>query len=393
VDSHHILAFNSGSSSLKFAQYEFSGALERLLLRGEAENIGSQSGHMWLRNSDGGSIVDQVCAIPDHETALRMTFDKLQKGKFASPSAIGHRVVNGGSRYSAPQKITQQILVQLRDLIPLAPVHLPAEIKIMEAVAAQIPQIPQVACFDTAFHRKLPEIAQRLPLPRKLFEEGIRRYGFHGLSYEYVLQELGAAAKGRRLIIAHLGNGSSLAAVRDCLPLDTSMGLTPSGGIMMGTRTGDLDPGVLIYLLREKRYDAAGLERLVDVEAGLLGVSEVSSDMKTLLARRQSDPRADQAIAMFCRSVRKEIGAFAAVLGGLDLLIFTGGIGEHSPAIREEICRDLAHLGVRLDPARNDAHADVISSAQSVCRVRVIATNEELMIARHTHKMVFGAAS
>jgi acetate kinase len=393
VDSHHILAFNSGSSSLKFAQYEFSGARARLLLRGEAENIGSQSGHMWLRNSDGGSIVDQVCAIPDHETALRTTFDKLQKGKFASPSAIGHRIVNGGSRYSAPQKITAQIVGQLRNLIPLAPVHLPAEIKIIEAVAAQIPQIPQVACFDTAFHRKLPEIAQRLPLPRKLFEEGIRRYGFHGLSYEYVLQELGAAAKGRRLIIAHLGNGSSLAAVKDGLPLDTSMGLTPSGGIMMGTRTGDLDPGVLLYLLREKRYDAAGLERLVDFEAGLLGVSEVSSDMKTLLAKRQSDPRADQAIAMFCRSVRKEIGAFAAVLDGLDLLIFTGGIGEHSPAIREEICRDLAHLGVRLDPARNDAHADVISSAQSACGVGVIATNEELMIARHTHEMVFGAAS
>jgi acetate kinase len=392
VDSHHILAFNSGSSSLKFAQYEFSGgARERLLVRGETENIGAQSGHLWLRDADGGSTVDQVHAIPDHETALRMALDELKRGKYASPSAIGHRVVNGGSRYSAPQKITPEVLSELRNLIPLAPVHLPAEIKIMEAVASQAPQIPQVACFDTAFHRKLPEIAQRLPLPRKLFDEGIRRYGFHGLSYEYVLRELGAAAKGQRLIVAHLGNGSSLAAVKDGLPLDTSMGLTPTGGVMMGTRTGDLDPGLLIYLLREKRYDAASLEHLVDAESGLLGVSELTSDMKTLLAKRGSDPRADQAIAMFCRSARKEIGAFAAELGGLDLLIFTGGIGEHASAIREEICRDLGHLGVQLDPARNDVQADVISSPQSTCQVRVIATNEELMIARHTRATLFGA--
>lgn len=378
---------------MKFAQYEFAGARERLLVRGEAENIGAQSGHMWLRNADGGSIVDQVRAIPDHETALRMALDELKKGNRASPAAIGHRVVNGGSRYSAPQKITPQVLSALRNLIPLAPVHLPAEIKIMEAVASQAPQIPQVACFDTAFHRKLPEIAQRLPLPRKLFDEGIRRYGFHGLSYEYVLQELGPAAKGQRLIIAHLGNGASLAAVKDGLPLDTSMGLTPTGGVMMGTRAGDLDPGVLIYLLREKRYDAASLEHLVDAESGLLGVSEMTSDMKTLLAKRGSDTRADQAIAMFCRSIRKEIGAFAAVLGGLDTLVFTGGIGEHAPAIREEICRDLSHLGVRLDPARNDAHPDVISSPQSTCQVRMIATNEELMIARHTRAAVFEAAN
>ena len=231
------------------------------------------------------------------------------------------------------------------------------------------------------------EAATTLP-----FDEGIRRYGFHGLSYEYVLRELAAAAKGKRLIIAHLGNGSSLAAVKDGLPMDTSMGLTPTGGVMMGTRAGDLDPGLLIYLLREKRYDAARLERLVDFESGLLGVSEETSDMKALLAKRGSDARANQAIAMFCRSVCKEIGAFAAVLGGLDLLIFTGGIGEHAAPIREEICRDLGHLGVRLDAARNDAHADVISTSAGTCQVRVIATNEELMIARHTHDAVFGTA-
>jgi acetate kinase len=389
VNPHYILALNSGSSSLKFAVYEFDGARERLLLRGEAENIGAPSGHLWLRTADGSSIVDQLRPISDHQTAVQIALDELKKGKYPSPAAIGHRVVNGG-RLSAPQKITPQILTDLRNLVPLAPLHLPAEIKIMEAVASQAPQIPQVACFDTAFHRRLPELAQRFPLPRKLFDEGLRRYGFHGLSYEYVLQELGSAAKGQRLVIAHLGNGCSLAAVRDGSPVDTSMGLTPTGGVMMGTRTGDLDPGVLIYLLREKGYDAARLERLVDAESGLLGVSELTSDMKTLLAKRDSDARAAEAVAMFCRSIRKEIGAFAAVLGGLDIFVFTGGIGERAPAVREEICRDLGHLGVRLDPVRNNAEEDIISAAQSACLVRVVATNEELMIARHTRGVIFG---
>jgi acetate kinase len=374
---------------LKFAVYEFDGARERLLLRGEAENIGAPSGHLWLRTADGSSIVDQLRPISDHQTAVQIALDEWKKGKYPSPAAIGHRVVNGG-RLSAPQKITPQILTDLRNLVPLAPLHLPAEIKIMEAVASQAPQIPQVACFDTAFHRRLPELAQRFPLPRKLFDEGLRRYGFHGLSYEYVLQELGSAAKGQRLVIAHLGNGCSLAAVRDGSPVDTSMGLTPTGGVMMGTRTGDLDPGVLIYLLREKGYDAARLERLVDAESGLLGVSELTSDMKTLLAKRDSDARAAEAVAMFCRSIRKEIGAFAAVLGGLDIFVFTGGIGERAPAVREEICRDLGHLGVRLDPVRNNAEEDIISAGQSACLVRVVATNEELMIARHTRGVIFG---
>jgi len=389
VPPQNILALNSGSSSLKFAMYEFSGAGERLLLRGEAENIGAPSGHLWLRAADGSSIVDQLRPISDHQTALQIALGELKKGKYPSPAAIGHRVVNGG-RHSAPQKITPQILTDLRNLVPLAPLHLPAEIKIMEAVASQVPQIPQVACFDTAFHRRLPELAQRFPLPRKLFDEGLRRYGFHGLSYEYVLQELGSAAKGQRLVMAHLGNGCSLAAVRDGSPVDTSMGLTPTGGVMMGTRTGDLDPGVMIYLLREKGYDAAKLERLVDAESGLLGVSELTSDMKTLLAKRDRDARAAEAVAMFCRSIRKEIGAFAAVLGGLDILVFTGGIGERARAVREEICRDLGHLGVRLDPVRNNAEEDIISAAQSACLVRVVATNEELMIARHTRGVIFG---
>jgi acetate kinase len=389
VEAHHILAFNSGSSSLKFALYEFSNSSERLLVRGAAEDISAPSARLWLRTPGGSSVVDQPRPIPERQDALQMVLEELKKGKYAAPSAIGHRVVNGGPNYAAPQKITPQVLTDLRNLVPLAPLHLPAEIKIMEAVASQLPQIPQVACFDTAFHRRLPDLAQRFPLPRKLFDEGIRRYGFHGLSYEYVLQELGPAAQRQRLIIAHLGNGASLAAVKDGLPADTSMGLTPTGGIMMGTRTGDLDPGVLIYLLRERRYDAAKLERLVDSGSGLLGVSELTSDMKALLAKRDSDPRAAEAVAMFCRSVRKKIGAFAAVLGGVDILVFTGGIGEHAPAVREEICRDLGHLGIRIDSAQNNAAKDVISAAEGACVVKVVATNEELIIARHTHGVIF----
>jgi acetate kinase len=389
VELHHILAFNSGSSSLKFALYEFSNSSERLLVRGEAEDIGAPSPRLWLRTPDGSSVVDQPRPIPERQDALHIALDELKKGKYPPPSAVGHRVVNGGPHYAAPQKITPQVLTDLRTLFPLAPLHLPAEIKIMEAIAAQLPQIPQVACFDTAFHRRLPELAQRFPLPRRLFDEGIRRYGFHGLSYEYVLQELGPAAQRQRLIIAHLGNGASLAAVKDGLPMDTSMGLTPTGGVMMGTRTGDLDPGVLIYLLRERRYDAAKLERLVDSESGLLGISELTSDMKALLAKRDSDPRAAEAVAMFCRSVRKEIGAFAAVLGGVDMLVFTGGIGEHALAVREEICRDLGHLGIHIDSAKNYANRDVISAGESACVVKVVATNEELMIARHTHSVIF----
>jgi acetate kinase len=391
VDPRHILAFNVGSSSFKFALYAFCGATERLLVHGEAENVGAKSGRLWLRAADGGSIADDPRPIPDHQAALQMALDELKKSKYTNPAAIGHRVVNGGSRYSAPQKITPQMLNELRGLIPLAPLHLPAELKIMDSVASQFPEIPQVACFDTGFHRRLPELTQRFPLPRKFFDQGLRRYGFHGLSYEYVFQELGTAVKGQRLIIAHLGNGASLAAVKDGLPMDTSMGLTPTGGVMMGTRTGDLDPGILIYLLREKAYDAAKLEHLVESESGLLGVSELTSDMKTLLDKRNSDPRAEQAIGMFCQSIRREIGAFAAVLGGLDILVFTGGIGERAPAIREEICRHLGHLGVRLDAARNEAAANIISAPKSPCLVRVVVTNEELMIARHTHRTIFGS--
>jgi acetate kinase len=276
----------------------------------------------------------------------------------------------------------------LRRLIPFAPLHMPGGIEGIETVAARHPRLPQVACFDTAYHRGMPERAERFPLPRELWDAGVRRYGFHGISYEYIMRALGADVPPR-LIIAHLGNGASMAAVEYGRPRDTTMGFTPAGGFMMGTRPGDLDPGLILYLLEQKRFDAAQLSELVNLKSGLLGVSGVSSDVKTLLDARATNADATMAIEMFCYQIRKAIGALAAALGGLDLLVFTGGIGEHAAAVRAEVCDGLAHLGLAIDPRRNDSNEDTISTADSRCRVRVIPTNENLMVARHTVRLVF----
>ena len=302
---------------------------------------------------------------------------------------MGHRLVHGGRHHVAPERVTDALLADLRALVPLAPLHLPSGIAGVEAVTTRFPALPQAVCFDTTFHRDLPEVARRLALPRALADPaGIQRFGFHGLSYEYVMERLGPAGRGR-VVIAHLGNGASMAAVRDGRAVDTTMGLTPAGGFMMGTRTGDLDPGVLVYLAREKGYDANGLDRLVNKESGLLGVSGVSADMKTLLERRDEDEKAALAVAMFVYQVRKQVGAFAAALGGLDTLVFTGGIGERAAPVRAEICDGLGHLGVYLDPARNAAHGNPASMPGSRCQVRIVATREDLMIARHTRGVLF----
>ena len=387
-DNHVILCLNSGSSSLKFALYSLGDTQEERIASGAVEGIGLSGGRLWIRGKDNDQLVDVQGDFPDFTASAKGISAVARDLGFPSPVAAGHRVVHGGPNHSSSERVDSVLLAELRRLIPFAPLHMPSAIQGIEAVTARFPGMPQVACFDTAFHRPMPEVAQRFPLPRTFWDEGIRRYGFHGLSYEYIVATLGAAARGR-LIIAHLGNGASLAAVRDGRPQDTTMGFTPTGGLMMGTRSGDLDPGVLLHLMREKGYDANRLDELVNNQAGLLAVSGISSDMRTLLEQRDHSPHAAQAVEMFCYQLRKHIGAMAAVLGGVDTLVFTGGIGENAAPVRFEVCSGLAYLGVSLDKGRNAAHAEIISSPESACSVRVIRTNEDLMIARHTRTLLF----
>jgi acetate kinase len=359
------------------------------MAEGSVEPIGLRGGRLRLRNTAKEVLADTPGKFPGHKAAIRAVFDALEKLRLPHPSGVGHRLVHGGPYYASPTRVDPELLDALRKLIPLAPLHLPNEILAIEAVAAHFPELPQVACFDTAFHRRMPELSQRFPLPRNLWDEGIRRYGFHGISYEYIVSVLGKEALGR-LIIAHLGNGASMVAVRDGRPLDTTMGFSPTGGFMMGTRSGDIDPGILLYLMNEKGYDAGKIEHLVDHESGLLGVSAISPDMKTLLDRKKDEPDAAQAVDMFCYHLRKHIGALAAVLEGIDTLVFTGGIGERAAPVRESVCEGLRHLGIHIDTRLNKVHADVITSPESLCTVRVIPTNEDLIIARHTRKLLEG---
>ena len=379
-----VLCLNGGSSSLKFAVYELSAGGEKQLFAGAAEGIRAADGRFWLRA--GGTVVrDAPNRFPDHGAAIQPVFAALSDQGLTRPVAVGHRIVHGGPEFQAPRRVDPVLVAKLEELVPFAPLHLPQQIALIHAVARQSPELPQVACFDTAFHCRMPEVARRFALPRELWEKGVRRYGFHGLSYEYLAGRLGREL-GRRAILAHLGNGASLVALQDGAPMDTSMGLTPTGGFMMGTRCGDLDPGVLLFLLR-KGWTAEQLADLCDRESGLLGVSGLSSEMKTLLEVRSQEANAAQAVDMYCYQIRKFIGAYAAVLNGLDMLVFTGGIGERAAEIRAGICRDLEFLGIQLDSAANSAHAEIISSANSRCSVRVVRTDEDLMIVRHTRKL------
>ncbi len=383
----HVLTMNSGSSSLKFSLYEM-GPAESLILAGSVERIGLRGGRFSARDASGKVLAEEHPEVADHDAAMKILLDWLHRDRPAHGiDAIGHRVVHGGPRFTEPQRITADLLHELDDLIRLAPEHLPHELRVIRASQRHYPAAAQVACFDTAFHRRMPEVAQRYPLPRSLWHEGVRRYGFHGLSYEYIVgklrEEAGAAAEGR-LIIAHLGNGASMAAVRGGVGVETTMGLTPAGGLVMGTRSGDLDPGVLLYLLEEKGRSPATVDYLVNQRAGLMGVSESSSDMRDLLQRASEDPHAAQAVELFCYQARKFLGALAAALGGLETLVFTAGIGAGSPSIRQRICEGLEFLGIRLDADRNLAGGPVISRDQSPVTVRVMKTDEELVIARHT---------
>jgi acetate kinase len=385
--SRVILCLNSGSSSLKFALYEIWDGKEILLAQGAVESNDTEVARLWI-NSAQRKIEKTGREMSSVSAALHAASVELERLELPRFDAVGHRLVHGGQHHAVPERITDTLLNELRSLIPFAPLHLPDEIAGIVAVTSHFSSVPQVACFDTAFHRSMPEVAQRFALPRALWDQGIRRYGFHGISYEYIMRTLGANPPSR-IIIAHLGNGASMAAVKDGRPLDTTMGFTPAGGFMMGTRSGDLDPGIICYLLNERHFDAHGLVELVNHQSGLLGVSGISSDMKTLLERADTEPDAAMAVQMFCYQLRKQIGALSAALGGLDILVFTGGIGERAAPVRWEACSGLEHLGVRLDRERNDSNADTISTPDCRCLVRVIPTNEDLMIARHTHELIF----
>src|SRR5579864_7291076 len=351
--SHIILSFNSGSSSDKFALHRLSTDGEKLLAEGAAEGIGLGNGRLWIRDGGAKTLSAVERSFPRSMDALGALFDEMERLRLPHPDAIGHRLVHGGPHHFVPERVTPELIEALRTLIPFAPLHLPVEIEGIEALASRFPGVAQVVCFDTGFHRQMPEVARRFALPRALWDEGVCRYGFHGISYEYIMATLGPAAPAR-IVIAHLGNGASMVAVLKGRPVDTTMGFTPTGGFMMGTRSGDLDPGILLYLLKEKGYDAESLERLIDHQSGLLGVSGISSDMKTLLERADTEPDAAMAVQMFCYQLRKQIGALSAALGGLDLLVFTGGIGERAAPVRWEAGSGLEHLGVRLDRERNE---------------------------------------
>lgn len=357
-----VLAVNAGSSSVKFAAF---GADGRAVARGKLERVGSP---------------DEVLARLDADGLLHHL------------AGVGHRFVHGGPDHTQPELLSPELLRDLDALSTLDPTHLPAELGLVRALAARLPGVPQVACFDTAFHRDLPAVARTLPLPRRYTEQGIRRYGFHGISYEYLLEEFGRVAgpwsTGGRVVLAHLGSGASLAAVLDGKCVDTTMGFTPTGGLVMGTRTGDLDPGALLYLLRSEQLTAGQLDAVVNRESGLRGISGTSSDVRELLAHAPADPRAAEAVDVFCYSVRKWIGAMAGVLGGLDSLVFSGGIGENSPEVRARICDGLGFLGVRIAADRNAANESVISAGHLPTTVLVIRTDEEAMIARTVARLL-----
>jgi acetate kinase len=388
----HILTINTGSSSLKAGLYQVAPE-EIPTQTATVERIGQAGARLRVDAGDGGST-NQVLALPDHDAAMRALLRWIASdGTDKQVAAIGHRIVHGGRALVEPVVITDAVVAELQRLVPLAPNHLPQALTAIAVAGESFPRIPQVACFDTAFHRTLPRVARLYPLPRRYEAEGVVRYGFHGLSYESVVSQLATVDPGvvsGRLVIAHLGNGASMAAVRAGTSVEATMGFTPTGGLMMGTRTGDLDPGVLLYLQREHGLDPAALGDLINHDSGLLGVSGGTADMRDLLAREGSDPAAADAVALFCYLAKKAIGGLAAVLGGLDALVFTGGIGEHAAPVRERICADLGFLGIRLDPARNQSHAPVISQDGDPTVVRIVPSDEDRMIARHTANLLRG---
>jgi acetate kinase len=383
-----ILAINTGSSSLKFGVYVASGADVAIQLDGLADGIGRDTSKLQIKDSSGRVLRSESVKLASAAEALSHAKNWLADLSPEPPSGIGHRVVHGGPRLTQHQRITPEVLAELRKCVHFAPLHIPPALALIDAAQKIYPGVPQFACFDTAFHSTMPELASRYALPRPLFQEGLKRYGFHGLSYESIVRQLGTELPPH-VVIAHLGNGASLAAVSDGHSIDTSMGLTPTGGIPMGTRSGDFDPGIACYLLRQKNLNADSLESLLNHDAGLKALSGGSSDMRDLQdAAKNGDANAQQAIDIFCYAIRKFIASYAAALEGLDMLVFTGGIGEKSAVVRASVCNALHFLGILLDANANDKNAATISTAQSVVRVRVIPTEEDRQIARHTQDLL-----
>ena len=370
-----ILVLNSGSSSLKFGVFTPGDGGETLSYNGSAEGIGRPDGRLHLKAADGRVLLSEEKVFETQADALRKIAAALGANAGAAPVAVGHRVVHGGAQLREHTRLTPEVLEQLKAATQLAPLHIPEALKLIEQAEQLYPQLPQFGCFDTAFHRTMPDVASVLPIPQRYREAGVVRYGFHGLSYESVVFRLGAGLPSR-CVFAHLGSGASLVAVQEGRSIDTTMGFTPTGGIPMGTRSGDLDPGVLLYLMRTEKLDAGSLETMLDRQSGLYGLSGGENDMQALLGREAAgDAAARLAVEAFCTAVRKAIGAYAALLGGLDLLVFTGGIGEHSQPVRERICKGLGFLGLDAEASEGG-------------RVRALPTGEDEQIARHCRRLL-----
>ena len=383
---NNILILNGGSSSIKFALFALNPKL-RIKMKGQIERIGTPDAVFSTQEDEYAAHATRPVAAADYASAVKLLIGWIdEKDIDGTLIAVGHRIVHGGANFHEPQRLTSILMAELRRLAPLDRQHMPGEISLADAFQQRFPKVPQIACFDTAFHHDLPRVAQMLAIPRRYEAQGVRRYGFHGLSYEFLMSELiqidGAAAALGRIILAHLGSGASLAAVAGGKPVDTSMGFTPTAGVPMGTRSGDLDPGLVRYLARSENMDAQQFDEMVNFKSGLLGVSETSADMRDLLNVEIEDPRAAEAVALYCYQIKKYIGAYSAALGGLDTLVFAGGIGEKASVVRARICTGLGFLGIELDASSNEQNATVISADSARVKVRVIRTNEELVIAR-----------
>jgi acetate kinase len=395
LDKDILLVINGGSSSIKFALYHLRDPLKRKL-HGLIDRIGLNGTNLVFANADGKPHASRTIVAATHKSAAEFLIDWLDaQMDFNSVKAIGHRIVHG-MQHTEPEMVTSDLLNELRQISPCDPDHLPGEIGLIEVFCRRYPKLPQVVCFDTAFHHKMPRVAKLLPIPRRYDAKGIQRYGFHGLSYAYLMTELRrigdqAADKGR-VILAHLGNGASMAAVHDGISIDTSMGFTATAGLVMGTRSGDLDPGIASYLARTEKMSTEQFYEMVNHECGMLGISETSSDMRNLLDAEKKDARAEEAIALFCYQAKKWIGSFAAALGGLDTLVFAGGIGENAPTVRSRICEGLGFLGIELNDPQNVENSSVISKDSARVIVRVVHTDEELMIAHSLKRILEQAA-